>query len=465
VSSLALKPYQFDGIEWMRQEGRALLADEAGLGKSVQLLYACIEPVLIVAPAMVLEAGTWDDEIAKWTDGIDATQVSYTSLALRGKKGKVQRDEHGFALSAPKPEYNREWGTLILDECHYIKGRKSSYSVAISKLRAERVLMATGTPIPNWAHEAFMLLRMLYPEQAKPGQPLGSYWRWAGQYFHINAGRFGGREIGNLRHRADGAFSTDPMVKPTDEDWALFREDNWNGKMKRRLREEVLTDLPPLTQQEWRCPMSAEQARAYRELKKDYVTWLDTGAEIDVWSEPGKLVKLAQVSSGLETLDPDHKPTGKFKVLEELIVDRPRQTLVVAHFQKSVEAAALACKRAGKSVGIVHGGVPDRLRKQAIRAFQAGEIDVLAASLNTISEGLTLHQGGADQVIFVERSWTPSKNEQALRRLHRIGQTRPVTAIDLVTPNSIDMHILKVLREKTDQQIKALGPGDLRKLI
>lgn len=446
-----LKDYQHDGISWMEKHDRTLLADEAGLGKSVQMLEVAKEPLLIVAPAMVLASGTWDDEIELWTPGIDATQVSYTSLARKGERGRVERDSNGFALTSPKEEYRGPWGTVILDESHYIKGRKTSYTVACQKLQAEDFRLATGTPIPNWAHEAFTTLQMLFPEEAKPGHDFGSYWRWAKNWFEVDTNFFGAREVGDLRE---------------DRTWEQFRQENWRDRFLMRLRDDVLTELPPLTRQEWRTPMSTAQSKVYKELKKNFVTWLE-GREISVWSEPGMLVKLAQIATGLETVDPTMRPgsTGKFKVMLDILEDRPRQTFVVAHFRSSVDAAARTAEFAGRSVGVVHGGIPMGQRKESIRAFQAGKIDVLCASIQSIAEGMTLHQGGCDLMLRLERSWTPSKNTQVDRRLHRLGVQRPIHILDLVTPNTLDERVLKILEEKTDQQMKALGNDVIRDLV
>lgn len=460
----SLKPYQEVGIEWLIDRERALLADEAGLGKSVQLLESATEPVLIVAPAMVLESGTWDDELAKWAPGMEATQVSYSSIAQRSTRGKVPRDSNGFPMTPLKPEYRGHYGTAILDECHYVKGRKTSWAVACSKIDADRLEMGTGTPIPNWAQESFMLLRQLRPEEARPGHDYGSYWRWASKWFHVGNGRFGQREIGDLRDEEHAASCWECEEK-RPVTWEEFRAANWGDLMLRRLREDVLQDLPPLTMQRWRTPMSPEQKKVYRELKKNFISFLDSGASVEAWSEPGLLVKLAKLCTGLEVLDPTSKPTGKVKVLAEILSDRPRQTLVIAHFRDSVDACAKAALSIGQSVGVVRGGLKSSERSAAIRAFQRGEIDTLCASVNTISEGMTLHQGGADQIIRVERSATPSKNEQVLRRLHRIGQERPVHCIDLITPASYDENILAMLEAKTDQQVKALGDKDFRNIV
>ena len=100
--------YQEDGIEWLRRRvaanGTAYLGDEPGLGKTRQLLLASVEPVLWVAPALVLDSGTITDEVERWTPGLDVTQVPYSSLNARERtpKGGTR------PINRLRPELRRE---------------------------------------------------------------------------------------------------------------------------------------------------------------------------------------------------------------------------------------------------------------------------------------------------------------------------------------------------------------------
>jgi hypothetical protein len=345
---------------------------------------------------------------------------------------------------------------LICDEAHYVKGRKTWWTSTVRQLgdRADQVILPTGTPLVNWAHEAFTLLQMMYPEKTKAGAELGSYWRWVRDWFQVGS------------HWSE--FDIGQILDNSDAGWERWRRENWGDRMILRRREECL-DLPPLTVQQIRVKLAPPQRRVYKDLQRDFFAWIDeqAGEHIAMWSTASQVTKLAQAATGLEVLDPrwDKAPqNSKLKVLQDLLADRPRQTLVVAHFQKSVEAAARAAGRAGKTAMVLHGGTPKSQRGPIVRAFQRGEIDVLCAGIGVVSEGLTLHQAGCDQIIRLERSWLPGKNEQVLRRLHRIGVERPVLCIDLVAINTMDENVLEVVARKTDQQMRGLGARDLRKL-
>ncbi len=455
-----LLDHQRSGIEFLKEHDRAALFDEPGLGKSRVMLEAATEPLIVVAPAMVLDSGTWDDEIEKWAPGIDATQVSYSSLAQRGKNGRVTRNSIGWPTDPPKEQFRRRWGTKIGDEAHYIKGRKTGWTKAFADLESDRTTLATGTPLPNWAQEAFTLLREIWPEKAKPGRELGSYWRWAKEWFDVGPGVWSPMEV------------KDPL-DGSERGWDRFREENWGDRYILRLRRECL-DLPPLLwsgekrpgdeHELFRVKMGREQRKAYNELKRDFVTWLEDGTEVAAWSSAGQVTKLAKAATGLEVLQRGAGASAKLSALEELLDGRPLPTLVVAHFRDSVEACARSAVRVGMEAKVVHGGVNRGDRREAIRAFQSGSLPVLCASIDTISEGMTLHQGGADQCIRVERSALPSRNEQVIRRLHRMGVQVPIIGTDLVTEGTWDESLLELLKEKTDQQMKALLPKDLRAL-
>ncbi|HXJ66021.1 MAG TPA: SNF2-related protein, partial [Actinomycetota bacterium] len=297
-----LRPYQEAGVAWLRDRPRAFLADEAGLGKSRQFVEAARGRTLVVAPGMVLDGGTWDEETERWARDPGAfTQVAYSSLNTRVKTGA------NASATRPtdelKPEYREPWDSVILDEAHYIKGRKSHWTKAVLNLKAEQVHLGTGTPIPNWADELFIPLQVLHPEKAHPGGELGSYWRWAREWFDCSPTRWsqGMPSVGELLACSPACLDR-PPTDPCGH-YLEFAEANLGDLFLQRLRDDVLTDLPPLTKVIVETPMTKAQAAAYNALKKDFVAWAgEHGEEIVAWNEAALNEQLIKLSVGLDVI-------------------------------------------------------------------------------------------------------------------------------------------------------------------
>lgn len=469
-------PYQQEGIDRIRATGRLLLADEPGLGKSRQAIEAYDGGrVLVIAPKLILDSGTWDDEIAKWSDHPELyTQASYTDIPAREWTG-AKRPDGSPNLSAtrgtdmPRKEYLQRWDAVVLDEAHYVKGRATTWTKAIQKVAKQSggLLALTGTPMPNWAHEVFTLLQLLYPDDARPGRRFGAYQRWLNEWFVRKPNPFGGgvpgsELIGGLLNCGTRQACKDRPANDPCEHWLEFAEANLGHRFLRRLRDDVLGELPPLTEELIEVPMDAEQKRMYRELKKEWVTETDAGEEIVTWTLGSRNVLMDRIcTSGWFATQKGEPRGGKLERLRYDLENRSQPTLVLAHYQDTVEACARVAESVGARAGFVHGLSKDR--GATVKAFKDGKLDVLVGSLETVSEGLTLTR--ADMAIFVEKSYKPSRNEQAMRRIHRIGQTRPVTVLDYVTPASLDSNKRVMLATKTDQQMRAMTAAQFTSLL
>lgn len=467
------RPYQTDGIKFLQDRGRAFLGDEPGLGKTVQALRAASGQTLIAAPSMVLDGGTWSDEVDKWCDTFDGVAWPYTSLNARVKTGTT--------ASSTKPvkvihEDLKAWGrfeTLILDEAHYIKGRNTRWTWAAQQLakQADQVFLLSGTPIPNWPDELFTALQILFPEQAGGGQRFGSYWRWVEDWFKVESNPHDPNGYAKTIVGLQGCRAKCAARAPTDpcDHYLEFVAENLGDRFLMRLRDDVLTDLPPLTEVEVKVPMTAKQYAAYREMRKTFMTEVDD-QEVITWSTAGRHVMLDRITTGLGTIaeSPSLAESGKFKRLEYDLLSRSRPTLVVAHYRDSVELAAQVAQSCGATANVVHGGTSKSARSAAVRAFQSGSIDVLCGSLETIAEGLTLTS--ADQIIRLETSYKPSRNQQAVRRIHRMGQTRPCVSLDYlaVAPNggaTVDGRKRELLARKTDMAMRTIRAAQFKQLL
>lgn len=457
-----LLQHQREGIEWIRKTGRGLLGDEPGLGKTRQAIEAFDGGrVLVIAPAMVITGGTWSDELERWASHPERfTVLPYTALneRIKTKKG-------GYAPSSRLvADALGHFDGLIVDECHYIKGRNTYWTDSVKDIagRSDAALLMTGTPIPNWAHELFTLLQAIHPEHAKRGGWLGSYWRWVGEWFEVSPSPFDAtaKVIGRLKACRSACYSL-PPTQPC-EHYFEFMQANLQGRFLRRLREDCL-DLPPVTTQVIQTPMTASQKKHYNEMKKDYMTTVND-TEVVSWSTGARSVALDRITTSPWLLSMEGDPKGgKFEQLRFDLEGRSRPTLVLGHYRETVNA----CRRVATSIGAraasVHGGVPRKLQAKAIADFKAGNLDVLCGSLETVAEGLQLTV--ADMAIFVETSYKPYRNEQARQRVHRLGQTRPVTIKEYVTPKTVDERKRQLLAIKTDEQLRMLSAGEFKKLL
>lgn len=465
-----LRQHQADAVKWIDRVGRGLLGDEPGLGKSRVAIEAFDGGrVLVVAPSMVINGGTWADEIGRWANHPDGFVVApYSKLVGRdGHELQIRRDHRGKVSGVTvRPEYLQNWDAVVVDEAHYTKGRRTTWTLAVERIAKQSgaVLEMTGTPMPNWAHELYTILRVVRPEEAKPKHLFGSFSRWRDSWFQTRPSLYGGPhsvDIAGLlqcQPECDSRPAFDPC-----EHYHRFAEVNLGDRFLRRLRDDVLTDLPPATRQIVEVPMDAAQGKAYRQMKKEYIAEIEDG-EVVAWNSGSRNVWLDRITTSGWFLDPKGDPRGgKLEQLRFDLENRSRPTLVLGHYRDTVEASARVAESLGARVGYVHGGVPSKAAGDTVRAFKEGKLDVLVGTLDLVSEGLTLT--AADMAIFVEMSWRPSRNEQAARRVHRMGQTRPVTIREYVTPKTVDAHKRTMLENKLDQQIRVLSAAKFAELL
>ena len=459
-----LKAYQRENVEWLRRVQRGLLADEPGLGKSRSALeaYAGAGRVLIIAPKLVIETGMWHEEVERW--GVDDTKyyvAPYSGLNRRVKTGKTASSTR--PVKALDEEWRGSWDAVILDEAHYIKGRDTKWTWAADQIskKAGALAMLTGTPIPNWAHEVFNLLRMLNPEEAHPGRKYGSFWRWAEEWFDCSPTRFsnGNPVVGDLLGCTPRCLSRD--ANDPCHHYEAFARENFGDQYMRHLREDHL-DLPPIEFIDTPTPLGKDDRRSYTQLKHDFATTID-GHEALAWSQGAKNVMLDKFTTSPWLLHKQGPPRGgKFEYVRERVANATEPMLLFAHYRDSVDGLGEVARSVGATAGTVHGGNTDMQNARQIRDFKAGKIDVLVGSLETMAEALTLTI--ANKAIFVERSYKPSRNTQATYRIYRLGQEKACTIERLITSRTVDSGKEKLLNTKTDRQMRTLTAADFLRI-
>lgn len=389
---MTLFPYQKAGVAWLTKKGRAYLADEMGLGKTVQALMAGaalgvpLSHTLVVCPASAVE--NWRHECLMWC-GEEAKIQSYDNLRL-----------HGPIIH---PEL------LIVDEAHYVKNPKAKRTQAVMEVgrRTRYCFMLSGTPMPNDAGELFVPLQLLRPDIIP--------WEYWGFFRHFNKTYqtpYGPRAYA-LRNR--------------EELGELIRQ-----VMLRRSLGQVALDLPPLRIDLHRLPRADKIAREdIEEAVENY------RAEENRADTNGS--RLRRLLGGIKG------PMIASLISEELAADEYQQVVVMAYHHDTLNLFRERLAKFG--VAGFDGSTPQAHREAEIERFnQNPENRVFVAQQG--AAGVAINLQAAHEIVLAEPDWNADANRQAIKRLHRIGQTEPVRARVFAVSGSLDEGIMEAIVKK-----------------
>lgn len=456
-----LRPYQAEGYQWLARLAEwgagACLADDMGLGKTIQALALLLHraaggPALIVAPTSV--AANWVNEALTFAPTLNPIRFAGRQNAALLKKLKA-RDmvvtTYGMLQQADGPLSDIDWHTVVLDEAQAIKNRTTKRSKAAKKLKAGFRILTTGTPIENHLGELHNLFDFLNPGL------LGS-----AENFQT---RFAAPIELNQDARARNSLKR--LVQPF---------------ILRRLKTEVLQDLPPRTEITLNVEMSPDEAVFYEALRQTAVENLtkealgetgDGGNSLRIFAE---ITRLRQACCNPALVQKKGAPeSSKLAVFTDTlteILEGNHKVLVFSQFVSHLSILRKHLDKLGVCYQYLDGSTPAKKRQQSIDAFQNGDGDVFLISLKAGGSGLNLT--AADYVIHMDPWWNPAVEDQASDRAHRIGQQRPVTIYRLVTKDSIEEKIVALHHQKRDladsllagtDQAARLTPEDMLKLI
>lgn len=410
-----LYPYQRIGADWLASKKHALLADQMGLGKTVQAIMAAKQVgarrIAVVCPASV--RANWHREFERWWPefGADPFVNSYNML--------VRGSWYGMG-----PE------VLIIDEAHYLKNRDSKRTKAVYgkdglATRARRVWLLSGTPAPNNPAELWTHLHALAPGliMGKNGKP-ASWWGFVNRYCKTVDKGFGPQIVGG---------------KNLDELKALMAP-----FILRRTKDEVLADLPPIRFNTLPIDGVLPSETAHDEMLVESA--LETGIE-----------SLAKVAMHVATL---RRATGmaKLKGVIDWIKDfleSGEKLVVFAHHRDVIREthASLREPLRGK-IALVTGDTG--ARQAEVDRFQNDpDCRLFIGQIQAAGTGITLT--AASTVLMVEQSWVPAENAQAAMRIHRIGQKNACVVYNAVLAGSIDERIGDALTRKMNDLVQLFG--------
>lgn len=439
-----LRPAQLAALQPLRS--RWIHADPLGSGKTPVTLHWLRRHgagrVLIVVPSNVVRQ--WERQASVWYPDLRTVVVPKGTLttarrnalaSLRQTRGPVAYITN-YALFRQDADAltTAAWDAVVFDEAHRLKNRASLLHRAATKTahRTELLDLVTGSPILNTAEEAWSLLHLIDPRRWR------SFWRWAERYFVIESTTFYGRlarPITRVLHPKPGALEE---MRAELEPYLVMRP------------EHVM--LPDLTETEhllYELDMSPAERRLYDSMLRR--SWMRTESAETVFAPNAvaRITRLRQLASDWSAALSSMNTLGtKLKAVLELLEDLGEERAVV--FTGFRATANRLRDELGEQAVTVHGGLSEEDRETAKRAFISGEARVFVATYGAAAEGTDGLQYAAHHVILLDHDWVPEIVRQAIGRLRRDGQTRPVIVHHVALRDSIDQTIAAAHAAKTD---------------
>jgi len=429
-----LRHYQVDGFKWLTRLAHlgvgGCLADDMGLGKTLQALAVLVDrasggPALVVAPTSVCM--NWMAEANRFAPTLNpllfGTGNREEMVAAAGPFTMLVCS-YGLLLQEAALLSSVRWSTIVLDEAQAIKNMTTKRSQAAMSLNGDFKLITTGTPIENHLSEFWTLFNFINPGL------LGSFKRF-NERFAVPIEKYGSRESKKRLKK---------LIRPF---------------ILRRLKSEVLDELPSRTEVALQVEMTPQEAAFYEALRQQAMERLvrDTApADQKHLKILAEITRLRLACCNARLVAPESRiPSSKLGLFGEIVTDlleNGHKALVFSQFVGHLDLIREYLDRKRIDYRYLDGSTPLRERRREVDAFQSGFGDLFLISLR--AGGLGLNLTAADYVIHMDPWWNPAVEDQAADRAHRIGQRHPVTIYKLVTRGTIEEKIVKLHHEKRD---------------
>lgn len=417
--------FQVQGVEWLANRRHSLLADEMGLGKTIQgicLINALnLRKVLIICPASVKL--NWKRELENWLVTKREIQV------LSGKKDIIEPMTEIIIVNYDLVTHSNihsqlvdlKYDLLICDEAHYLKNMKAERTKAILGKeniahKATRTIMMTGTPVLNRPVELYPILKVFSPKT------LGTY----NDYFKY-ARRYCDAYQDGFTFNVNGASNCDELNKQLRGHYML-----------RRTMDEVYKELPAKRFQLFFVEPTGEikpQLNEMATLCKKEVMYHQSGAAAGELATIRRELATTKVNLCIEHIRDCVEAAGK---------------LVIFAFHHDV-IKKLQMELLDFNPVILDGNKSQQARQDAITKFKNDPTcQVFIGQIQAAGQGIDGLQHVCHNALFVEWSWVPGEIDQAVARLCRMGQEKPVLIQFLVYEKSIEEHMLRVALDKVE---------------
>ena len=373
--------------------------------KAMDILFrsGSIKKVLIVCPVSLI--ATWEFEISKWAKHLSISRVSSEGSSTTLRWLKALTGSHILICNYEQlrqdiePLEYTEFDLVVADEAHKIRKLSSQLSKGIEKINRKRFWALTGTPIENNVEDLISLLK------------------------HINSKKF--------QH----------LTKNRNP---VLLQESAKPNVLRRLKKQVLKDLPEVIEQNIPVQLSQEQEKEYLLVEKNKSRIVsETGSYFSVLS------KLRTICEGNGFKE--NAKVNKTLELIEKIAENDEKVIVFSYFLEPLSLLEEKLNKNNNSIQFkkIIGEDSRGVRDSNIKEFKSDpNVTVLLASSKVASEGLTLTE--ANHVIFINKWWNPSSNHQARDRVVRIGQNKVVQVYSLFCTNTIEERVVKILENKEE---------------
>lgn len=470
-----LRPYQEEGFRWLQTLERlgfgGIIADDMGLGKTLQMIthvLACHEAAaqaaqatdapaaadpsvapkapdattppgapettLVVCPASLVY--NWMAELARFAPQLDAVAV-LGGKAARGALIDAARNHDVLVTSYDLMKrdveaYARQhFRRVILDEAQYVKNASTQVAKAAKCLPSDVRFALTGTPVENRLSELWSIFDFLMP------------------------GMLGDRSAFEKRYEAPAAGGDEGAAERLRCLVAPF--------ILRRLKGDVLRDLPEKNESVVYARMSGEQEKLYKanqdRLALQVAHELPAAFGKERLQVLAELTKLRQICCDPRLFYEDYAGgSAKLDICLELVrnaVDGGHQVLVFSQFTRMLDLIAERLASEGIAHLMLTGATSKERRAALVAQFQAGEAPVFLISLKAGGVGLNLT--AADVVVHYDPWWNLAAENQATDRAHRIGQSRAVSVFRLIAKDTIEERIVTMQQSKRDLAESVLG--------
>ncbi|KAM9334121.1 DNA annealing helicase and endonuclease ZRANB3 [Symphorus nematophorus] len=413
-----------------------MIADEMGLGKTVQAIavaYAFRQewPLLVVVPSSLKYP--WIEELERWIPELqpgDINLVENKSHTMDISSSKVTVLGYGLLTTDARllveALTRQQFKVVVVDESHYLKTRSAARTKILVPLiqSAKRAILLTGTPALGRPEELFMQIDALYPKR------FGTWTDYAKKYCNAHYRYFGPRRQWDSR----GASNLEELHQRLSQ------------IMIRRLKAEVLSQLPPKIRQ--RIPFDLPKEAA-KEASASFAEWerLMSGIRSGVATMDEPFIQVMSLVTRMYKQTAIAKAGAVKDYIKMMLEAEQLKFLVFAHHLTMLQACTEAVVEAKAGYIRIDGSVPSSERIQLVHKFQSDpETRVAILSIQAAGQGLTFT--AASHVVFAELYWNPGHIKQAEDRAHRIGQTSSVNVHYLIAKGTFDTVMWSMLNRK-----------------